>query len=388
MCNTSALYLSHLLAEHHPPEPLLRRVPPAKLGHSQTQLECYDNGPCVGIIYLPNESLGRDGLKVLDLADEARICLYEDVSSEEEDTALAAAKGKVEADDDLKAARKKTSQRDGQHSGTIITAITPLNHARHRIEGETLDRLGHRGNDLWRLALKMLQIARQLQPLPIPVPTIRPIPMQTPEQSLPSPSRKSPKCAIVKTLGAVVKTLDIPGFPALGSKKPTPLGSGNPNHGLEPRSKHIFGKNASPPGSTKFPMSSKTSAKSTPAMTASSSMPSMSNGSPPSLVSHPIKQSGPSVRELAANHCQRRAQKSPYRSRLPLGFSVETWALIIAQAVDAEDILSIRQRELVVKYAIDRTTFGRERAWLGQKEGSQVWRVLYGMGCLAYEMDA
>lgn len=58
----------------------------------------------------------------------------------------------------------------------------------------------------------------------------------------------------------------------------------------------------------------------------------------------------------------------------------------MAIAAGAEDIMSEAQQRLVLRWAMDRGTLGRERETLGLKESAQIWKVLEGMGCLAYEM--
>ena len=43
-----------------------------------------------------------------------------------------------------------------------------------------------------------------------------------------------------------------------------------------------------------------------------------------------------------------------------------------------------RQKLAIVKWAMDRGTLGREMDTLGKAGSAQIWKVLEGMGCLAY----
>lgn len=45
------------------------------------------------------------------------------------------------------------------------------------------------------------------------------------------------------------------------------------------------------------------------------------------------------------------------------------------------------QQSNVLRWAVDRRTLARELESLGKPESAQIWKVLDGMGCLAYEVD-
>ena len=55
-------------------------------------------------------------------------------------------------------------------------------------------------------------------------------------------------------------------------------------------------------------------------------------------------------------------------------------------AAGAEDVMSEAQQRSVLRWAMDRGTLSKERESLGLKESAQIWKVLEGMECLAYEM--
>lgn len=75
-----------------------------------------------------------------------------------------------------------------------------------------------------------------------------------------------------------------------------------------------------------------------------------------------------------------------YRSTLKGGLAEETWARILALAVDAECVLDDKQQLSVLRWAMERGTLVREMESLGKPESAQIWKVLEGMGCLAYEI--
>ena len=49
-------------------------------------------------------------------------------------------------------------------------------------------------------------------------------------------------------------------------------------------------------------------------------------------------------------------------------------------------VVNEKQRRAIVKWAMDRGTLGREMDTLGKAGSAQIWKVLEGMGCLAYEV--
>jgi hypothetical protein len=76
-----------------------------------------------------------------------------------------------------------------------------------------------------------------------------------------------------------------------------------------------------------------------------------------------------------------------YRSHLPFGLDDGIWAKILAQATDAENLLSHEQQKAVVRWAFSRETLWQERAELGKQRQNQIWMVLHGMNCLSYGLE-
>jgi hypothetical protein len=61
------------------------------------------------------------------------------------------------------------------------------------------------------------------------------------------------------------------------------------------------------------------------------------------------------------------------------------WIRILRCVADPEDLLSKRQCESIIAWAEDLTTLQKEREVVGKLRSLQLWRVLDGLGCLAYE---
>ena len=159
----SALYLSYLLANHHLPDKLLSRVPPAKAGSHAQQLASYDvETQCRGVIYLPNSKLSNSASKVMDLAEDARCNLLNPTS---------ATNGSLDQDHHREGTQSKGTMPGRRRRSSHMTEektresiVADLDHARSRLQGNVIETLGHASNDLWRVALKMLPISRIMQP--------------------------------------------------------------------------------------------------------------------------------------------------------------------------------------------------------------------------------
>lgn len=346
MDETSALYMSYILANHHLPDRLLARVPPAKAGSSAQQLASYDlESPCRGVVYLPNSVLGNAASKVMTLAEDARSNLLAP-------TSVAAAiiqKDRQGVTTQAKATtpghRRNRSRMTEDEARESLTA--DLDHARSRLQGNVIEASGHASNDLWRVALRMLSFSRILQPraakAPSPVlspevlPVVPPVaPPVAPPIATPAPK---PKLQIIRTLE----------IPDVTPKKPhpwgLPLAPKSVNQSIAQRRRKESLSTPAPPRTDKVCQT---------------------------LSETPKK--------------KRAATAQEYRSRLPLGFTEETWARILAYAVDDNGLMSRGQQLSVVRYAIERRTLGKEREALGLKDAAQKWHILDDMDCLTYEI--
>ena len=382
MRDAGALYLSYIIVEHHDPSQLLSRVPTAKPGPEQHQLDSYDETQCRGIIYTTNAKATKMGIKVLDLAERERRTVAEHLSPIESNDALSSlfkadpvsehshALSALGHQLKVKSHGRRTSGSTNGHIGLSAPAqksMSDLDRARSRIQGEELERTGQYGNDLWRTAINMLCLCREIQ-YPHPkeihpavhhsvrdsVHTIhRPIADLVLGEDFPVLPPSTPQ----KPKKPIVKTLEVPGYPMRNVKASAPLpplGHGNPNQAMVPRSDY----------SRKPSVSEK------------------SNGS--TLPTSALRLAPPDTKFAEA---VARLKVRVYRSQLPCGFTEDIWWRILGQAASANGILSQRQQRFVLAWAMDRNTLKREREWLVEKEGNQIWHVLDGMNCLAYEFD-
>ena len=345
MTETCALHLSYVVSAHNMPERLLTRVPAAKGGPPSQHLLAYDNETrCRGIVYLPNSHLGPPAMKVLDLSEAVREGLFDNIDKEENPEAttpmlkLANATRRISDTRGVATGRRRTTLSAGiadhgrqTHRNSISVE---LDRARSRIQGNALQELGPQNNDLWRVALKMLSLSRVIQPV---IKTQRHVGHGKPNDSGLPPDVDSRASRS-------------------SSSSRTPLTAGKPNLQI---STPTFGQWR---------------------LDNSRLVPVMDE-KPPSAKTYP-----PASLLSPANPLSPTIPKTHYRTQLPCGFPKEVWRRIMAVAAGAEDIMSEAQQRSVLQWAMNRSTLGRERESLGLKESAQIWKVLEGTGCLAYEM--
>ena len=367
MTDVCALHLSYLIASHNVPKQLLNYVPPAKAGPPAQQLLVYDEeSRCQGIIYLPNQDIGNAGLKVLEFSETLRISLLEESAQEGAATpsqssfavsitARRASEAQVSSVAGAAPDRRRstTSITTSQHRGRDTARNTgiELERARHRVQGDTLRDAGQQSNNLWRTSLKMLSLSRAL------CLTLRQERPQNPTKHLEgvrpsvSPERPSAKSKYSD---------DDFNFPALPNPLSKPLRPLTTPAALAPAD----------PNQTLVRRFNQFQKDSITFLTPTSVPPP-----PPTACPPPPTQPEPTT-------------KDTYRSSLPLGFSMGVWRKIIATAVGADGIMSEAQQRSVLRWGMDRGTLSRERESLGLAEHAQIWKVLEGAGCLAYEVNA
>ena len=323
--DTSALHLSYIIANHHTPDQLLSRVPPAKAGAHAQQLLAYDSDTgCRGVVYLPNETLSNAASRVLELAEKSRRSLQDGPKGTQgqadyknlTDLASSSARSAVYGH------RRRSSTTLGDE-----TQEADLDRARSRIQGSTIEKQGHQVHDLWRVSFKMLSVSR----------IIRPQQATDLSQSFQTP----------KPRPSIIRTLDVPG---LTTKKSNPWGTP-----LAPKSvNQVMSQRATP------------------------KKQSLSENQRPLITAKSFLR----VRE---HHDPSTTQKF-YRSKLPCGFPENVWSRILGYAVGAGGLMSFGQQKSVLRYAMDRETLKKEREALGLKEAAQKWHILCDMDCLAYEI--
>lgn len=364
MTDACALHLSYAVASHNVPIQLLTRVPPAKAGPPAQQLLAYDEeSRCQGILYFPNAKIGNAGLKVLELSEASRISLLEEIAQEGattpsqssfeiSSTTRRASEAPVNSTAGVIPNRRRstTSVTSSQHRGHDTARFTriELERAQHRVQGDTLRDAGQQNNNLWRTSLEMLSLSRTICLMPKHERPHNPIRYLDGVRTSTSPERPSTK---TKHSG------DDFNFPALPNPLSKPLRPLTPSAPLAPA-------NPNQPLTRRFYQHQKDSIT---FMTPISTPPPLPAAPPPTST-----QSKP-------------REQDTYRSSLPLGFSAGVWRRILALAANAGNVLSEAQQRSVLRWGMDRGTLGRERESLGLAEHAQIWKVLDGMGCLAYE---
>lgn len=351
MRDTCALHLSYVLANHSLPEQLLPYVPAAKAGPSTQQLEAYNTiSDCQGIVYLPNDKLSSAGIKVLELSELAREGWLDELTQGEQSPSETPSKavayprrisdaGFSPASGQAQGRRRSTvssgSVDHGAYAGVGSYATNELDRARSRIQGNTLKECGSQSVELWSASLRMLSFARQI------LPVVR--------------RKQSDGRNITHGDGSVDLTRARPTY----------------------ASKLMIGPSI--PGEPILAITGMSTHPTTPSVVqrrkGSSVTTSASKGRSPSLSS-----------SLQASPLSVMINTSAEECLMPLGLPEALWQRILALASGAVGVVNNGQQESIIKWARDRDTLSREREALGKPERAQIWRVLEGMGCLAYEV--
>lgn len=369
MTDICALHLSYIIAHHHKPSQLLARVPPAKAGlHAQQLIEYDTQSQCQGIIYLPNATLGNTGLKVLELAETIRDMPLDGTA--EEDAEGLHTPGKLSTIprrastfnctaplvSSSKRRQSLMSAEDIIQAEKAISAhnVTNLDRARTRIQGDALQEAGPLSNDLWRVALRLLCLGRDIQ-------------VQEKKEPPPVPKAKAP----------VIKTLSVPG-PRLKSLTPKPsiplTSERDANRPVVPWGKFTQ-KSSYIPQTLNIPP---TSLQQT-TFGGREKLPPVDNKN---IQTQALVHTANPSRTVSLS-----AKNKIYRTRLPCGFSEDVWRRIIGLAAGADGIMSEDQQRSMLSWAMNRKTLSKESEILGLTLASQIWRVLEGTGCLTYDMD-
>ncbi|KAL8779493.1 MAG: hypothetical protein Q9213_006905 [Squamulea squamosa] len=361
MTDVGALHLSYILASHHPPDRLLKQVPSPKPGHQVQLLEAYDNeSGCQGLIYLPNSNISNPGHRILELCESARQFLLDDGQMAQSphysqtnfrrSPSVRTASTTQSSPSVSTSGPRRRSGTKGEHEDlTESEAVhVELDRARSRIQGNTLRDVGLQSNDLWRTALRMLAICRILCPPNPPHKDGVQIPKAEEEQLRPlQPVQEPAQPPSDITFPALPKPRS---KPFIGYLDPwaSPLAPKSPNLPLTPQTKKQSLKLKSTTPSP-FPIATTPTAVS------------------PKTSTLPIV---------------------PYRSDLPYGLPEKAWSCIMVEYLGADRFMSRNQQHAVVSWAVDRRTLAKEMESLGKPESAQIWKVLEGMGCLAYEGDS
>ena len=331
MTEACALQLSYVIGSHNMPEKLLSRVPVAKAGPHTQQLLAYDSETrCRGIVYFPNSNLGGAAMKVLELAEAVREGLCEDFDLDGEEGFGDLVHKPKPAENG-----RKISDPASKYGNKICISVE-LDRARSRIQGNVLQEFGPGSNDLWRTALKMLTLCRNIHPV----------------------QEKKKRSSVIKRPEIMPEITSR--THRTGLSVSTPLGTKNPN---QPIANPFAGQwrldnSQLVPVMAPIKPSLATPCKPLPA--------------PPNFA--------PCISPPASTI------STPYRTKLPCGLPDDIWRRIMATAAGANSILSVAQQRSVIRWAMDRSSLNKEKEFLGLKGSAQIWKVLEGMGCLAYDM--
>ncbi|KAI4170406.1 MAG: hypothetical protein LQ343_005028 [Gyalolechia ehrenbergii] len=297
-------------------------------------------------------STRNPGLKLLELCEGARFTLLDDDrparSPEAFRTHFKSSSGRKtstthSSPSTTTAGARRRSGTKGEHEDfTDSEAVyAELDRARSRIQGNVLKDVGMQSNDLWRTALQMLGLCRMLCPLrkEDPPPPIVPI--------------------ATELIYSPVQPVDHAAFPTL-ARTNTRAFVGY----LDPFAPPLAAKSNNVPSTPKAKKQPPRLKTATPSPLTITTSPTTAH---PAAFVLPLK---------------------PYRSDLALNLPEEAWARIMGLHLGADRFMSTSQQCNVFRWAIDRRTLARELESLGKAESAQIWKVLDGMGCLAYEGDA
>ena len=342
MTDISALHLSYIITCHCLPEQLLFYTLPTKAGQSSQQLlSCDRASECQGIVYLLNPDIGGAGSKVLELAEAVRSHTNgSDWQGEYRQSNVQPRKSSKNGSPATQRRDTFASAKSEQGDRSVLEGLyIELERARSRIQVNILRELGPQSNDLWRMALKLLSLCRVFAPCKTEISKGSPI--QTALKRLTSqPEDRDFPCLPKKTQKPFIGYLDLSAPPPAVMR---------PNATTTPRPKHTQKATKVSPNAPMHPQ--------------------------------------PTPANLEASPVQRMLDRA-YRTELQCGFPEEVWCRILSLAVGVDGILSEKQKRSVLRWAFDQSTLIKELEILGKAESAQLWRVLEGMECLAYEVEA
>ena len=363
------LFLSYVLPVHATPELLMPYFSPPKLGNQADILDAYYTTNCRGIVYRPNDKLSLFSQRLLECAEARR----EGKTLKIMETETNPYTGKVQL-------RRNSDANLPLHStpnlrenvAWVLTPKSPvssapeLERARSKIQGVILRESGPHSVALWTAALKMLVLARLIMFDPnagpyegqsrlsrrrdiTPVFGSASVANQHGGHSPPVTPTRGPANVLEYSI------TDSQTWPSMGSGHPTRL------HNQDRFSPPVWGLS----GAARFPKLELELA----------TIPDAEELVVPNLTKPGEAPPSPAPSEgfLAVG--------SDFLGNLPK----DLWKKIIAMAADPNELLSTKQQRNVFNWAKTRDTLERERELVGKLRSLQIWRVLDGMECLAYE---
>ncbi|KAL7275990.1 hypothetical protein RUND412_001021 [Rhizina undulata] len=367
----AALFLSYIIPIHPTPERLWAYLPRPRVGSQAEIFENYDHTTgCTGIIYQPNENITAEGLRVFHLAEGMRdgCCFPHGGSAGHGSRSRRVSDASAPPATPMKSTRRDSfsAMPSSPHSPAPNIsnggAVTELERARRKIQGNILRDTGPGCVELWRTALRMLVVSRAIL---FDEAAIM-------DRNI-SPYRRSLSQSLASLPRATSANSDSQG--SFGGYLPAELLSPN---------EHSDGVSHSVVSSTSPLLS--TSYMSFPHHHHNhhngnrSQRPDFDLFSPSTECSTtPTIQHGMLTPPTA--ECNGITTASLVR-----GLTEQIWYRIIVLAADPKDILTAKQRRNIFDWASTKETLEREREIAGKPRCNQIWKLLEGMECLGIEV--
>ncbi|KAI9814624.1 MAG: hypothetical protein M1827_003180 [Pycnora praestabilis] len=335
MTDLCALHLSYILVRHHLPVQLRIGVSPAKAGAPADQLEEYDTkSGCRGIIYLPNSGLGSAGLRLLELAEAARNQLIDDPQGDDS------------IDDSLSSSWTLVrSSRAVSDAGSSPITTKETGRRRSTVAVNRFEAISSDSSSITDLERAITKVQNN---------TLRAFGVHS-----------------VCLWSVALKMLAVSRAVLLD----TSMNAKDPRADAPDASLHYVSKLTTLPSNSGEPIFIVTG------LTIAPMTPEVAHRRRKS--SHTALSTSGSVQTspLSVN-----IKDEPHEFEGLLGgLGWRIWLRILIKIAGADSILTERQQLAILRWALNRNTLTKEREALGKTEGVQIWHVLEGIGCLAYD---
>lgn len=360
--DSTALFLSYILPIHPTPERLMPHFAPPKTGAQAETMEAYYTLGCRGIVYRTNNSLSNLSNRVLECAEGLREGRPVELLVPEESP--------------FKPPFTPRRRRDSTAYGMPGSSLPELERARSKIQGALLREKGPHCISLWRVALRVLVVSREILFDPNAGPyenhrrTFRRqqgghMSPMSPTGSAYSPAQLSHHSPLL--------------HPQLHH---------SPHHSPQLHHSPVqLWKSHSPPRPPvgKFSVL----AGNWPVISQYHHHPTSDTVvTPKRRLDCPISFEHLDLKENDPPVATAREDRRTVISAEPLypgGLPAAIWKFIIVMASDPDGLLSPKQRSNLFDWAKTRDTVERERELSGKLRSLQIWRILEGTECLAYE---
>ncbi|KAI9688404.1 MAG: hypothetical protein M1822_001353 [Bathelium mastoideum] len=390
LTTSGALFLSYILSLHYFPEQLTTemKAAPAESKREEYSQE-YPGGK--GIVYLPAALLTKSGVEVLESGELARAALLasDDIDSNTdyvpEMASLSIGGRRASSGSPHK---RRASGFSTHSSGESGQSTSELDSKRYKVQRTTIEEIGAHQVQLWSASLIMLVKARAILfgtgprfDSPISNESSSNVTIETPVRRASIASSASPSPLVVPY------------------NTPTHLSTS-----------YLMAGSASSPSDSASTVTDVTNGKSPPKAptfkfirprrSSTSSRPLQHSNLSTEITQADIateadgEETSVSTRDTCLGDQKQRMERlaeqqgtDGYRdSNLPRGLPLQLWQSILAQAADAGRLLNKEQQASVVRWAQDPATLAEESRMLGKSRSMQIWKVLDGVGCLAYEI--